>query len=265
MMIEARRGLLDALDALGTHRDSVILVGAQAIYLHTKGLASPVAEFTRDVDLAFQPELLSDSPLLEDCLKTAGFVPGDPSMPGRWISPRGTPADFMIPNKLLGNNRRSAGVEPHAKNTARNTKGIEGCLIDKSLHKISSLDKSDEREFEIYVAGPAALLIAKTVKVVERLEGGGKVENKDSHDIYRLLAAVPLVELVTGIRKLCENDLSEGITRKALEQFSMAFASSSEAPGSKSAGEAERGIGDPEGVAISSSILAQELLTNLKN
>jgi len=31
----ARRVLLDALEALGEHRDPTILVGAQAIYLHT--------------------------------------------------------------------------------------------------------------------------------------------------------------------------------------------------------------------------------------
>jgi hypothetical protein len=34
-VVSARRALLDALDALGPHRDAVILVGAQAIYLHT--------------------------------------------------------------------------------------------------------------------------------------------------------------------------------------------------------------------------------------
>jgi hypothetical protein len=33
--IEARRTLLDALDALESHRDSLVLIGAQAVYLHT--------------------------------------------------------------------------------------------------------------------------------------------------------------------------------------------------------------------------------------
>jgi hypothetical protein len=32
--IAARRVLLDALEALGAHRKAVVLVGAQAIYLH---------------------------------------------------------------------------------------------------------------------------------------------------------------------------------------------------------------------------------------
>jgi len=32
--IQARRTLLDALDALQSHRDSLVLIGAQAVYLH---------------------------------------------------------------------------------------------------------------------------------------------------------------------------------------------------------------------------------------
>ena len=35
LYVIARRVLLDALEALGPHRDATILVGAQAIYLHT--------------------------------------------------------------------------------------------------------------------------------------------------------------------------------------------------------------------------------------
>jgi hypothetical protein len=35
LYVIARRVLLDALDALGEHRNATILVGAQAVYLHT--------------------------------------------------------------------------------------------------------------------------------------------------------------------------------------------------------------------------------------
>ena len=34
-IISAREGLLDAVEALGPHSEAVILVGAQAIYVHT--------------------------------------------------------------------------------------------------------------------------------------------------------------------------------------------------------------------------------------
>ena len=34
-MVETRRVLLDALEALAVHRQSLVLVGAQAVYLRT--------------------------------------------------------------------------------------------------------------------------------------------------------------------------------------------------------------------------------------
>jgi hypothetical protein len=58
----ARRALLDALDALGDQRAAVILVGAQAIYLHTGEGDIGVAPFTTDGDLALVPELSLGEP-----------------------------------------------------------------------------------------------------------------------------------------------------------------------------------------------------------
>jgi len=34
LYVLARQVLLDALEALGAHRDAIVLVGAQAVYLH---------------------------------------------------------------------------------------------------------------------------------------------------------------------------------------------------------------------------------------
>lgn len=62
--VEARRVLLDALEALGEQRRSVVVAGAQAIYLQTGPGSLPVAEFTTDGDLAVDPQLLSDEPTL---------------------------------------------------------------------------------------------------------------------------------------------------------------------------------------------------------
>ncbi len=69
----ARRVLLDALEALGEHRDATILVGAQAIYLHTGDADLGVAEYTTDADLAFDPSLLARNPPIEQALERAGF------------------------------------------------------------------------------------------------------------------------------------------------------------------------------------------------
>jgi len=46
--VVARRVLLDALEALGGHCDALILVGAQAVYLHTGAASFAVAEHTTD-------------------------------------------------------------------------------------------------------------------------------------------------------------------------------------------------------------------------
>ena len=56
--VRARRVLLDALDALREHRGAVLLVGAQAIYLHTGEVDLAVAPYTSDADLALNPTVL---------------------------------------------------------------------------------------------------------------------------------------------------------------------------------------------------------------
>lgn len=50
LYVRARRALLDASDALSPHLDSIVLVGAQAIYLHTGAAELSFAEFTVDAD-----------------------------------------------------------------------------------------------------------------------------------------------------------------------------------------------------------------------
>lgn len=262
-LIRARTGLLDALEALGTHRDAVVMVGAQALYSHTSHFKSAIAEFTLDADLAFQPELLTPSPLLEVALTQAGFTPDIKGQPGRWISPGGTPVDFMVPEKLSITKKRSVGISPHAKNTARNTRGIEGCLVDNEIQLIRFLDSSDGRAYEISVAGPASLLIAKTIKISERLEERRNLLDKDAHDIYRLLSAVPISTFTLGFSKLTSHSLSKEITEIGLKQFEKLFARSSEAEGSMRAGQAEFGIGNPDTVSQSVAFLAQDLLEAL--
>lgn len=71
--VAARGVLLDALDALGTHRKAVVLVGAQAIYLHVGEGDLAVAPYTTDGDLAIDPRELDDEPELARTLEAAGF------------------------------------------------------------------------------------------------------------------------------------------------------------------------------------------------
>ncbi len=73
LLVAARRALLDALEALQAHRDSVIVIGAQAVYMHTGAAEVALAEATKDSDLALDARSLADSPLLEEAMRAAGF------------------------------------------------------------------------------------------------------------------------------------------------------------------------------------------------
>ena len=83
--IRARTALLDAVGALAPHLDSIVLVGAQAIYLHTGAAELAVAEFTTDADFTVQSGTLSDKQLIDDLLRGQGFSPRE--HPGGGLSP----------------------------------------------------------------------------------------------------------------------------------------------------------------------------------
>ena len=161
--VRARRVLLDALDALSSHLEAVILVGAQAVYLHTGDTDLAVAPHTTDADLALDPEILRADPNLDQIMTQAGFVLRSPDNPGIWTSEReGINVDLLVPHAVSGGGRRGARIEGHSHHAARKTPGLEGVLVDKRLMPVEALENSDERRFEIWVAGPTALLVAMT-------------------------------------------------------------------------------------------------------
>ncbi|MHB1130635.1 MAG: hypothetical protein ACYC06_11470 [Ilumatobacteraceae bacterium] len=260
IVVEARRALLDALAALEPHLGSVILIGAQAIYLHTGFTKSPVAEYTKDADIALDSRSLALDPTVQFLMSQAGFNLNDTGNPGRWLNNLGIPVDIMVAERLAGKGTRSAEIPPHGKRTARRTKGIEGCLIDNSQLIVTALDESDLRSFEIKVAGPASLLIAKIFKIQERVAEKRKLADKDAHDIYRLLVAKQVADILPGIQKMLDHSISRDITRNGLSYLRALFADGPEAEGSLRAGRAELGIGDPAIVAQSVAILASELI-----
>src|SRR6059036_908845 len=127
----ARRVLLDALEALGFYRESVVLVGAQAIYVHVGEADIAVAPYTTDVDLAIDPSRVAAEPLLADALSAAGFRP-DPIQPGQWTSGDDVRVDPMVPESLAGSGRRGADLGPHRRRVARRARGLEASLVDNS-------------------------------------------------------------------------------------------------------------------------------------
>lgn len=102
LLVAARSALLDALDALGAHRDSVVVIGAQAIYLRTAGAPVAVAEATKDSDIAIDPRNIDDAPLVEDAMLRAGFyLDPNKNQPGAWLNAAEVPVDLMVPESTL--------------------------------------------------------------------------------------------------------------------------------------------------------------------
>lgn len=135
LIVESRAALLDAIAALEAHKDSVILVGAQAIYLRTGRATFALAEVTKDSDLAIDPRTLGEDPRLEEAMRRAGFILNPVSQqPGAWMSPIGIPVDPMVPEQLSGaGSRRGVRIPPHDRQSARRTAGLEAAIIDQEV------------------------------------------------------------------------------------------------------------------------------------
>jgi hypothetical protein len=167
LMVAARRVLLDALTALADHRDALILIGAQAIYLHTGAAPVALPEFTKDSDIAIDRRRLADDPLLEEAMSRAGFTLGKD--PGSWRGALGIPVDLMVPESMSdAGGRRGGRLPPHAKRATRRASGLEAAIVNHAPMTIAALDPADHRSSAIEVAGPAALLVAKLHKLGDR-------------------------------------------------------------------------------------------------
>ncbi len=178
--VAARRVLLDALQALGGQRQALVLVGAQAIYLHTGAETLAVAEYTTDADIAVDPRLLLPLPGLGEAMERAGFfLDKAQGAVGIWSSRQVVAGiasiitvDLLVPEALGGAGRRAARIGgSHGKRTAMKAHGLEAAVVDNEPTVLRTLDSADSRSFEILVAGPAALLISKVHKVGERVAG----------------------------------------------------------------------------------------------
>jgi hypothetical protein len=264
----ARRVLLDALDALQDHRNAVILVGAQAIYLHTGDADLAVAPFTADADLALDPSILAHEPALETAMKDAGFTPkyGSDRKPevGIWKSAQsGMTVDLLVPATVGGPGRRSARLEGHGARAARKAIGLEAALVDKQEMIIAALEAADPRRIKAYVAGPGALLVAKLHKIGERQQHISRLEQKDALDVYRLLRAIPLEALSQSLEAVCQNAVSKDVSVQAI-RFLRELFSSADALGSRLAAQAVGTLEDPDVIASSCAVLAEDVLKTIQ-
>jgi hypothetical protein len=261
--IKARAALLDALDGLEPHIQSIILIGAQAIYLHTGEAEFAVAPFTYDADLALDPRSLAEVPNLIEAMQAAGFSPTH--QPGIYTKTDRSQVDLLVPAALGGRpGHQGAGLGHHGNRAAMQVRGIEGALVDHKPTPITALEANDPRQFVIGVAGPAALLVAKVHKVAERAgQPLHRQDDKDAFDIYRLLRAVETVELATNLKRLRNHDISATVTREALSLFEELFSAESTI-GTQMVVRHVEGLEDPDFIAASCVSLSRDLLNAIE-
>lgn len=234
--VAARRVLLDALEALRPHVAAVVLAGAQAVYLRTGPGSLPIAEFTTDGDLAIDPRRLSDAPPLGELMEAAGFelteLQGSPE-PGIWqkhVAVNGleiaVPVDLIVPTQAAPQGgTRGARLPGHGKRAARKTRGLEAALVDNDMMSVAALDPEDPRAAQLRVAGVAALLVAKTHKIADRIDArrSDRLEDKDASDIVRLMQTEAPVVVGSTLHGLLENRIAGESTGFAVERFRALF------------------------------------------
>ncbi|MGB3287479.1 hypothetical protein [Mycolicibacter algericus] len=259
--------MLDALQALDEHLPSIIVVGAQAIYLHTDTGDYIEPPMTTDADLALDVGLLGSEPEITGALRNAGFRPG--KNPGSWLGTGNVAVDIMVVPSQSGRTSktaRAARLHGHADTAARITPGLEPALVDHAPHALTALDPGDRRRINVNIAGPAALLVAKAIKIEERFTEAGtgmrrRVKEKDALDILRLLQTVETTELVAGLQRHLAVDGVKAVALRALGFLKEAgVAATSDLPALAAAAAA----GDPT-VAPSFAALMQQLIAGIED
>lgn len=227
--VAARKILLDALTALAPHDKAIIVAGAQAIYLHTGANDIGIAPYTTDGDLALDPSLLGDEPELEATMRGAGFnlLETDRRQPGIWVAtievagePHIVPVDLIVPEAVApGHGRRSARVRPHGDMSTRWAVGLEAALVDHSTMTIHALDPADSRAASVEVAGLAAMLVAKSHKIRDRLadKKADRLSDKDAADVYRIMQTARAADLGRTLHDLRGHSMAGQVTETAID------------------------------------------------
>jgi len=175
------------------------------------------------------------------------------------------PVDLLVPEAVGGSGRRGARLGERGKDVARKSRGLEATLRDNRLATVGALEEVDARRFDIRVAGPGALLVAKLHKLAERAAepGGERLKDKDALDVLRLLRVIPLDVFTDGLGRLRGETMSGAVTREAIVFLERLFGTPS-SPGSRMAVRATAGLEDPVTIGDSCAVLADELVRSLR-
>ena len=228
--VAARRVLLDALQALQQHSDSMVLIGAQAVYVRTERTELAIAPFTTDADIALNPTSLGSTPEISRIMEDANFSPGPHGNPGERVAQsdgEGSSSTFpwicSYPSLWRPTRAPERTTRGPRKMSARTVPGIEAVIVDNDWMVLGALEPTDIRQFNCRVAGAAGLLVAKAYKIRDRLQPGTRLDrqkDKDALDIYRLALAIPFKQLESAFSKLLNDDRSKSTTLEGLSLLS---------------------------------------------
>ena len=210
------------------------------------------------------PELLvDDQPSIVEAMEGVGFHTTD--QPGIYRKNTATAqvgqVDLLVPRSVGGRRGRGADLGPHGTYAAMQVHGLEGALLSHMPIAIRSLEKDDPRKFDIRVAGPGALVVAKMHKIAERHSGNrrDRLDNKDAFDAYRILRAVESDSLAGEFHAMLDGPTAREVVAEASVLFGEYFGNES-AVGTLMVGEYVEGLEDPQFYIASSVALSVDLL-----
>lgn len=99
-------------------------------------------------------------------------------------------------------------------------------MVDNAIMDVRSLASNSSRFVSIKVAGPAALVVAKLIKIGERPELNRPLDNKDAFDIFRLLKAGEVNQICAKLHELLAHPLCKEVAVQALKILDSEFAKS---------------------------------------
>lgn len=210
----ARRTLIYAFKSLSSlPKDSLVLVGAHAVYLRAPEIVAGSSPFTYDGDIVVDPRRIARPRMIFDRLQSAGFAlrtrhSGLYSLEnGEHPGAFGGQLDVFVPegfaSSWYSSTRDSADVA-----AAMSQEGLELALLDHSPMQLTGIESNKSDSIVVEVAGITSLLVAKGWKIGERFRQGPEPfeeVQKDIADIYRLLKVSEVAE-VEHVVDLVGND-----------------------------------------------------------
>lgn len=211
----SRRLLIETVVALEAFQDAVTVVGAHAVHVWVQSAWGAIdMESTRDGDLVLDPVLVAPTPKLVEVMRSIGATPALQDRPGiygfsdeaqlPWAER--TTVDLIVPEAYAGTGRRAARIAGQPAATSRAV-GLELALWDRHRTTLATIDEP-ARTVDAYVAGPAALLVAKAHKVSERLAQlaarPDRLRPKDSGDVALLMMVSDGAEVAATMAEHCD-------------------------------------------------------------